>query len=117
MRKKKLYHSIDAPWGNDYLHLVAVYKPVTDEEIWDHILCERWKPPSDDECGWVPIRPPGYKPPPTCNTCGFQYSYGDQRMYERCHCQRKEDFWGYVKLAAGVVAFLVIFFLVGSRLQ
>ncbi len=60
---KSMYRSIDAPWNED------------DPRDVERILksqSEWWNTFSDDECGWIPLRPPGhrqaYAPIPTSIT-------------------------------------------------
>jgi hypothetical protein len=101
--KRRLYRSIDAPWNED------------DPRYKEDPLLERWQIPTTDECGWIPIRPP--KPPgwrPTCSQCGFVWAWGDMRMGQKCHCQRKADriWWGKVALVISMLGLLIASYLI-----
>jgi hypothetical protein len=110
MKKRIPSRSIDTPWGDDYIFLTKKFLPLrTYKEIYDEIVYERWTPPTDDESGWWPIRP--NQQPPKCKTCGYQYSWGDQRLYQRCSCERRADSLVVVKtfaIIAGIVGGLLI---------
>ena len=109
-KKKREYRSIDAPFvPSDKIIPSSPGEPI--DAVFDVSLChghdeilyfvpkfDESLEKSEPEPDMPVLRPAPRSQPPTCSTCNFQFGYGDVRLHQQCHCERRQSFWNTVKV-------------------